>query len=176
MNWAQVQEGRLGGAFEEWIGEAEWKLSADANRLTVANDGGEVRYYVGWDEYSFVLTRAERASDEKFVMSAGSLVDIERYLTARVGYELRQLRSDPWIWIPFDSSDVAAGFQLVQYGTATSGLKRVTGEVLDVRWRDSMVHPAVEFSYYADAEPADIRRSFDSPDGGPLFAEFVKER
>lgn len=162
--------------FTTWIAGAGYSAFSDDDRLVVANTGGEIRYYVASDRGGFTLTRAERAENEEFILEAGTLVQVERYLTMEVGIAVRSLAGYPRVRVPFAEEETAAGYGFVSFADGTEGLRRVGGDILNVRFRGEYVHPAVQFSYYADADPAVIRRSLGSSSGAPLFEGMVESR
>lgn len=159
--------------FEDWIADVDYSVFADGERVSVENTGGEIRYHVAWSEGRFVLTGAERAAPDEFILETGSMVHVERYLTAEFGWSRRARRDLPRILVPFGEAEAAPGFEFLKLGDGRTGLRRTSGTVVDVRFADSYVHPAVQFSYFADADLADLRQSWDSPDGAPLFSKFV---
>lgn len=77
----------------------------------------------------------------------------------------------PRIRIPFAAQDAAPGFAVGTFRDGLRGLRRENGDTVDVRFADT--YSAVQYTYYADADLADLRRSLETPDGAPLFTPYV---
>jgi len=107
---------------------------------------------------------------EAWAAGAGYEVFRERFLTAQLGIALRSHRGLPRVLFPFQPEDAAPGFRFQQLDQGWATLVRTDGKPIDATFADTSMHPAVRFSYFADADPADIRRSFADPPGSPLFA------
>ncbi|MGZ0067975.1 Imm61 family immunity protein [Microbacterium arborescens] len=157
-------------SFIGWV-SAAYSVLVSGDRLVVTNDGGEIRDFVGRANQRFVLTHAERAEEEEFTLDTDSLDAIERYLTVQIGRELRDQAQMPRIRIPFAAQDAAPGFAVGTFRDGRKGLRRESGDTVDVRFADT--YSAVQYSYYADADLGDLRRSLETPDGAPLFTPFV---
>lgn len=161
----------LSSSFTEWIAAAHYSVFFDNERVSVENSGGEIRYHVERAGERFIVRRAERSEADEFIVDAGSMTLVERYLTKMIGGSLRSRRDLPAIRIPSADSDIAAGYRFILYPDGRKGLRRNCGDLVDVHFRDT--YSAVQFSYYADADLAHLRRSYDAPDGAPLFMPFV---
>lgn len=162
--------------FREWARRAGYSVALEENRIVIFDVGGDIRYYVGAQSGDYVVTRADRSEAERFVLSARASVDVERYLTWALSVDARAAAGLSPVRLPFDKESVAPGYETVILNDGLAGLRRSTGEVRGARFADRFVHPAVQYSYYADADLADLRRSLEAPDGAPLFTRFVSRR
>lgn len=161
--------------FVEWIAGADYAVFDEQPGVAVvAKAHGEIRYEPRVTDDGFTLLRAERADEPEAVFRASEFVQIEKYLSAQIGIDLRSLRRLPMIRFPIDPKMTADGFSLVPVHGGWEELRHAaSGRTAGVQFPSSFIHPAVEYSYYADADPAAIRRSFTSSSGAPLFTRFV---
>ncbi|MGZ0067977.1 Imm61 family immunity protein [Microbacterium sp. Yaish 1] len=173
MSATSDREFAFSSEFREWARRAGYSVALEENRIVIFDVGGEIRYYVGAQSGDYVVTRADRSEAERFVLSARAFVDVERYLTRALSVDARAAAGLSPVKLPFDEESVAPGYETVTLADGLAGLTRSTGEVRGVRFADRFVHPAVQYSYYADADLADLRRSLEAPDGAPLFTRYV---
>lgn len=157
--------------FDAWAAEAGYEVFREADSTVVASaDGGEIRYTVAREGDTLTLFRAERGEDDVPQLRTSDPVDAERYLSAQLGIAVRSRRGLPRLSFPFEPEDTAPGFRFATLADGWATLIRSDGVAIAAALVDTSMHPAVRFSYYADADPADIRRSFAEPSGAPLFA------
>ena len=142
--------------------------------IVATGKGGEIRYTVSRSDDTFTVARAERAEDDMDLMRTTRAIDVERFLTAQIGIPARSRRGLPRLLFPFQPEDAAPGFRFQQLDQGWATLVRTDGNPIDATFADTSMHPAVRFSYFADADPADIRRSFADPSGSPLFAQTLE--
>lgn len=175
MSDISITDDFFSDGFSRWIKNAGYGVASEGDEISVTNQGGEIRYNINVRNDLFCLDRAERAEDPEFTLSSRGTSDIERYLSVQIGGDMRQLMGAPRILFPFREDEVAPGYRLISFKDGLSGLACSGGRALDVRFRDlDYVHPAVQYSYYADAALIDIRRSYSDRHGKPLFAGFLK--
>lgn len=161
----------------EWAGRGGYHRLTDGGTLVIADAGGEIRYYVRGENGEWTLSRAERAGDEVVLMRSLDLTHIERFLIERIGGDLRAAEGLEPVLLPYRLEDVAAGYRIEVAGDAWADLlpvadgRRVAGFL-----HTSIPYLAVGFSWYADADPAALRRSYDAVDGQPLLSRFVAQR
>ncbi|MCL2455858.1 MAG: TNT antitoxin family protein [Micrococcales bacterium] len=153
--------------FIEYAKSAGYKPYETDGEWSLENSGGETRIYLRQNSGMFVLTRADRAESESYIMSAPDATDIERYLTIRMGSSIRSSRRLGFIFTPWNVTDLAPGWVAV---VGLDGRWRLTGpDKCDraVFYDDA----AVEFSWFSNVSLADIRSSYLDPDGAPLFVD-----
>lgn len=159
----------LSQVFVDWVPRAGNTVSgsaADAS-VCVANEGGEIRFYVRVDGTGqFVLTRAERSDAERPVLWAEDLRDIERFLIMELSGDLRQAKRLPALQIPSRESELAEGFQTI-HRDGFVWLDDGQRPSIHFPERDPYrPQPAVQFSHYANASIGDLICSIDSDSGG----------
>lgn len=156
--------------FDEWAAAAGYEVFREPGATIVASAGGEIRYTATREGDVITLFRSERAEDDAPVMRSTDPLDIDRYLTAQLGVAVRSRRGLPRLSFPFEPGDTAPGLRFEELPDGWSTLVREGGTRIAAQFRDTSMHPAVRFSLYADADVAEVRRSFADPSGAPLFA------
>ncbi|MCL2454806.1 MAG: Imm61 family immunity protein [Micrococcales bacterium] len=131
----------------EYAERAGYDLLKIDDAWILANSGGETRLYLRQDSGAFVLTRADRAEPEGFIMSALEVVDLERYLTAYMGSTIRSGEYLSFIFTPWKVSDLASGWVVVVGSDDRWYLSDPDGRLRAVFSGDD----AVEFSWIGDA-------------------------
>ena len=165
----------LSEEFEEWAAGAGYEVFREWESTIVATrNGGEIRYTVSRTGDTFTVLRAERAEDDIPLMRTTRAIDVERYLTAQLGIAVRSRRELPRLSFPFQPEDAAPGFRFQDIAPGWATLVRADGNPIEATFADTSMHPAVRFSFYADADPADVRRSFTDPSGSPLFTQTLE--
>lgn len=150
----------------------EVRLEGDA--WVVFNGGGEIRNYVRESGLGYVLSGAERAEPERELMCSKDMLDIERYLTYILGDDYRAHANLPLIVPRLQEEAVGYG---VETREGVLGLVGADGDsrVLWLQPDSSVSRQKLrEFSYYADASPADIWDSMTAASGAPLFEDFIR--
>ena len=165
----------LSEEFEAWAAGVGYEVFREWESTIVATrSGGEIRYTVSRTGDTFTVLRAERAEDDIPLMRTTRAIDVERYLTAQLGIAVRSRGELPRLSFPFQPEDAAPGFRVQDIAPGWATLVRTDGNPIDATFADTSMHPAVRFSYFADADPAGIRRSFADPPGSPLFAQTLE--
>ena len=161
--------------FSEWIGRLGYRIQVSGDAWMLTNFS-EMTYYVRAEEGRYVLHEQSRNDPPEFVMSASSVVDIERHLTTYFGFSVRSMLRLPYIFVggrPGFSTvaNAAPEFRLELLERSRVGLVDANGHVRCVFYGDLADRScnAVEFSWFADASLEDLRRSYLDPDGLPLF-------
>ena len=160
-------------AFPEWAALIRYRLVARGDTWLIT-DYGETSYQVSRTDGTYTLTEKQRGT-EQFLMSAADGVDIERCLVTEMGFSIRSTKKLPYIFLngkpgPATIDDLAPGYTVRQPSPrrvsliGTNGIRAVFAGKLPTNVRD-----AVEFSWIANADLADIRASYLDPDGLPLF-------
>ncbi|GAA3638890.1 necrotizing toxin immunity factor IFT [Microbacterium awajiense] len=161
----------LSDAFEAWAGRAGYAVTREDDATTVATEpGGEIRYTVRRFDDEFHLSRAERAEPPQPEMVSTQPADIERYLTVQLGIDLRAEADLPRLRLPFAIDRCAPGFVFAALDGGWATLLCEDRGPIAARFRDWSMHPAVRFSYYAEAELEDLRSSLVAESGAPVFA------
>lgn len=133
--------------------------------------GGEIRLYIRKSPDAFTLTKAERASEEQFELSADSLGVLERYLFGAFGWDLRSKRGLPRIKTPRKMDELAAGYRLDALDL--EGFRRLLDSqgmaIATARGKVSSVTVLVELSHLLKASLDDLRASYEDANARPLF-------
>ena len=160
--------------FDAWLGRAGYARSSQAGATIVADGGGEIRYFLRFDGARWVLTTAQRAEDETVLAASEEMADVVRLLIEKVGGDLRAALDLPPIHLPYEVDDVAPGYEVEVLAGGWARLVEHPGRRLSVTFRHTDIpFDAVGFSWYAQADPAELRAAFERPDAEPLFARFV---
>lgn len=161
----------LSDAFETWAGRAGYAVTRQDDAIAVATEpGGEIRYTIRRFDDEYHLSRAERAEPDQAEMVSTEPVDIERFLTVQLGIDLRAQADLPRLRLPVAVDRCAPGFVFAALDGGWATLLREENGPIAARFRDWSMHPAVRFSYYAEAELADLRSSLVAESGAPVFA------
>ena len=156
-------------------GKMAWReLSIEGDAWVLSDPGGELREYLRLSENGYAVTHAERGGAESFRMSAYAVIDIERYLTDILGWDIRSIKRLPDIMpspVPLQPGDIAPGYVMEKVGQNRVALLNRQGDVRVIMQGDTNIEAfsTVAFSWIADASLADLRASYLDPDGLPLF-------
>ncbi|WP_394552985.1 Imm61 family immunity protein [Agromyces sp. MMS24-JH15] len=161
--------------FAQWIALAGNAVFEEPDRVTVSDQGGEIRYPVTvLPDGRWLVSRAERSGEDVPELRSLDRLDVERYLTVTIGSDLRSSRGYERIQFPSAVDEVAEPFQVVRLEGRWTGLvDGVSGVRRSVEMVDRTGHPIVKFSHYADVPLAQIRESFEAADGG-VFRDGVE--
>lgn len=160
--------------FVDWASRAGYGVFADNNAFGIANNGGEIRYYIREDSGWLTLAEEERALPATLIMRASHLPPIERLLAFTIGSSYRSRRGLGMILLPLPEDGLADNYDFVDLDGPWTALARDGKQLRDVQFPDSRRdYEASEYPYYAAANMGDIRRSMESPSGAPLFEGFV---
>jgi len=160
--------------FDAWLGRAGYARSSQAGATIVADGGGEIRYFLRFDGARWVLSTAQRAEDETVLAVSQEMVDVVRLVIEKVGGDLRVALDLPPIHLPYETDDVAPGYEVEVLAGGWAHLVELPGRRSPVTFRHADIpFDAVGFSWYAQADPAELRAAFERPDAEPLFARFV---
>ncbi|MEZ0363589.1 Imm61 family immunity protein [Mycobacterium sp. pUA109] len=139
-----------------------------------SNRGGEIIYFIAVnDDGWLVVTSSERMGREQFEFGARSQLVLERYFLGDFGEDIRSARRLPRLLRPRTAEDVQPGFHVRVLGFG--GVNRhalidPSGEAVAIGRQDPMrVGSLVLMSLYLNSTVADIKTSYESPDGQPLF-------
>ncbi|MDZ7881724.1 MAG: Imm61 family immunity protein [Mycobacterium sp.] len=118
------------------------------------------------------FARPERAAEEQFALAGSSAEVIERHLYGVFGWDIRHSKRLPRIKTPRRTNEIARGYQLNDEDA--EGFLQLTDEAGTVvaTAPDGLtgVTRLVELSHLiSSSSPDEIMRSYESPDGGPLF-------
>lgn len=159
-----------------WAAQAGYTRLVDDGAVIIADEGGEIRFYVRSDDSRWVLSQAERAADETVLMIATNLSDIERHLTEQIGWDLRSQLGLAQILLPYEIDDVADGYRVDEVGAGWAELvDATTGRTVAGFLHTSVPYRAVGFSWYADVAPEALRNWFTDPRGGVRLRRFVAD-
>jgi hypothetical protein len=166
----------MGKGLAEWLRPAGYScLEVSNDEVVVANLGWEVRWYIRQREADVTVSSAERAGSEVLIMAAHDLLDVERYLTFRLGSSTRPSAfRQHQIDVPWQLDEVAEGFAV--RATDDADLRAVVLESgrERARFRDiSYPVDAGAFTHYANSSVADLRASLRDQSGEPLFGAYV---
>lgn len=162
----------LSSTFEEWAARASMAVLVGADVIEVADSpGGEIRFYVRESEPGMLrLSRAERSEAERPIMWSSDWLDVERYLTMEVGYQVREASGLGMLDSPLRLEEIAASYSIVPVDTDLLALRSTGGETLQARFpRNQDPWPLLKFSVIAVATLSQIRSSFLDAEGFPLF-------
>lgn len=161
----------LSDAFEPWAGRVGYAVTREDDAVIVATEpGGEIRFTVRRFGDEFHLSRAERAEAPQPEMVSTQPADIERFLTVQLGIDMRAAADLPRLRLPFAVDRCAPGFVFAETNSGWATLLREESGPIAARFRDWSMHLAVRYSYYAEAELADLRSSLVAESGAPVFA------
>lgn len=138
-----------------------------------SDPGGEIRFYIRTNvDGTLSLTKAERAAEEQFALAGNSVEVIERHLYGVFGWDIRHSKRLPRIKTPRRINEIVRGYRINDEDA--EGFRQLTNEAGTVvaTAPDGLigVTTLVELSHLISASsPDEIMRSYESPDGGPLF-------
>ncbi|MGE2837128.1 Imm61 family immunity protein [Mycobacterium sp. SMC-4] len=140
--------------------------------LFASEPGGETRCYIrAAPNGGFTLTSTDRASAEQFELHATSMPTMERYLMGLFGYGYRSKHRLQRLRPLRDLNELAAGYKIVPgdpdgywelFNRSGELMARALGKV-------SSISTFVRLSHLLESSLSDIRRSYESSDGSPLF-------
>lgn len=143
------------------------------------NRGGETRFLVRFQDNWLVVTSSERLGDEQFELAATSLFVVERFFFGNFGEDIRSGRRidgrrPPRLAQPRTAADVYDGFRIGRInfgGRSHLGLNDPAGKTIAVAAGDELTGTMrlAELSLYVNSKVSEIKESFQSPDGQPLF-------
>lgn len=162
--------------FDAWLGRAGYSRSVQAGVTVIADEGGEIRYFLRCEAARWVLTTAQRAEEETVLAASEEKADAVRLVIEKVGGDLRAALDLPPIHLPYEVDDVAPGYTVEVLADGWAHLVELTGSRSPATFRHTDIpFDAVGFSWYAQADPAEMRAAFERPDAAPLFARFVAD-
>jgi len=156
-------------AFIQWAALAGNTLSLYKDIWVLADNGGELCYYLRSTDMH-TITQVERGGSEVFIMSAMSILDIERYFTVLFGGDIRSGRRLRRI-------SCTTGLDTLYSHCKTPLVKKSRLALVDPYGQTRGYFPApigraddvIWFSWILDASLEDLRASYLDPDGLPLF-------
>ncbi|MDN4480279.1 Imm61 family immunity protein [Demequina muriae] len=161
-------------ALSAWAAQAGYRRLVDDSSVVIADEGGEIRFYVRNEDGQWMLSRAERAEDETVLMVATELPDIERHLAEQIGWDVRSQLGLAQILLPYEIDDLADGYRINEVGDGWAELvDSTTGHAVACFLHTSVPYRAVRFSWYADTPPETLRTWFTDPRGGPRLQRFL---
>jgi|GEM_PF-1648905 len=147
-----------------WAGMAGSAPHRDGDGWALWDDGGSLSDILRHVDGEYELTFSERGAPAGFRMRAPDADDIERYLICRYGTVIRGLRGLPFLFRAWKPEDIKSGWTVDQSGNqwvlvSPDGVRRASFHDDD----------AVAFSWVAETSLDDLRASYLSTDGSPLF-------
>jgi hypothetical protein len=134
--------------------------------------GGETRLFVRSSDGLVVLSSADRGEAEVFVLSSPRIEIVEDYLWDFFGSDVRSKRRLPWLEVPTTYAQLAEGFAIARGDDGFAYLTEGEGERLaQVRDGDVGMMDLVLLSHLAGHSVPDIKQSYESPDGRPIFSQ-----
>ncbi len=167
----------LSPGFVEFAALGHYSVRQKLDAVEISEDpGGEIRFYIRErDQDGFVLSRAERSGDERVVMWSPDPVDLERYLTMKVGSSARQWQGMGMLDFPVSVEQIADRFSVETLRPGLVALRAISGELLPARFPHfAEAAPIVQFVQVAGLELATLRQSYLDPEGKPLFKLWTK--
>jgi len=148
-----------------WAAMAHREFRRTADAWVFSDGGSELRDILRVRGGVYELTFSSRMGREVFVMSAPRLEDIERRLTYTFGPSIRAERGLPFLYGARKLTDLKPGWAIDRTSSkwvllSPNGSRRAS-------FHDD---EAVMFSWVADASLAELRASYLSGDGFPLFS------
>lgn len=146
--------------------------SSTGAALFSSEPGGEVRYYLRVaPDGGYILTSAERASTEQFEFYTKSMSVMERHLMVWFGRLYRSRHQLQRLPTFRTQDDLAPGYTIVAGDPEGSFELRDRSGALIARAHGklSSISTFVRLSHLLESSLSDIRRSYESPDGSPLF-------
>jgi hypothetical protein len=145
---------------------------ADDGDVQLRSDAGApTRYFIrrrGPDRLE--LTRAEDGDAEQPLLFVAEIAVLERYLFGLFADDIREDLDLPFLDLPWDARDLAAGFELADMVRGYRTLTRTgCGPVAAAPDPTLSLLALVPLSHLLGWSVADLKRSFLSPDGVPLL-------
>jgi hypothetical protein len=158
-----------------WARAAGYALTpSDSTGAAVlwSDPGGEIRFYMRGDGDWFLLSRADRASNENLTISAPSVDTLERFLFDSFGSEIRTAKRLPWLRVPTTREGVAPGYDTVEDSDGYLELvKKDDIRVARGRGGSLGVMNLVLLSHLCSVPIADIEMTYLDASGRPLFPQ-----
>jgi hypothetical protein len=137
----------------------------------VENNFGETGHYARITKEGVVLTKASRGGLERFVMSSGNALNIERYMTSLCGSRFREVRGLAPIEQATNPKDISQAARV----TSQPGMLVLTSDrsAYTTKFPGPIDYAdiIIWFSHIMDAPLDQLRESFLDPDGMPLFPD-----
>ncbi|MEZ0341535.1 Imm61 family immunity protein [Mycobacterium sp. pV006] len=159
----------------DWARASGYTVTPDSvtgAALFASKPGGEVRYYIRVaPDGGLTLTSAQRASAEQFELHATSMRSMERHLMGLFGYRYRSKNQLQRLRPLKGLDELAPGYAIAPgdqegywelFYPSGELAARALGEV-------GSISTFVRLSHLLESSLSDIRRSYESPDGSPLF-------
>ena len=145
-----------------------------AGSLTLANNGGEIRYTVSPHQGGYLLSSAERAEQPEGLMWAAELHYLEVMLARLLAVALRSREGMGPVRLPFGWEEAANGFEAIDFGDGWTGLAHGGVELaLKVADRNPL-HPVIQLSYLLVGAFDEVLVSLSSADGAPLLSPYIR--
>jgi hypothetical protein len=159
----------------EWANLAGYSLTLEDHSgaaLFWTDPGGEIRFYIRNNfDGSILLTKAERAAAEQFELAGISVEVIERHLCGVFGWDIRHAKRLTRIRTPRKVGEIAEGYLLSEEDS--EGFRQLLDDagtvVATAAGGLTGMTRLIELSHLIASSPSEIKRSYESPDGGPLF-------
>lgn len=171
LEWAHTAGHTFNPAREH---SGEW-TSFIKGRPYFASRGGELVHFIdtrqnGW----LVVTDSERRGREDFQFAAPSQFALERYFFGYFGKIIRSRLRLPELNIPAFEDEIHPGYtvRVVEFeGESRRALVDSSGEWIALSWDDPRIGTArlVQVSVYLNVSIADLKATFQSPEGLPLW-------
>lgn len=161
--------------FVDWVNRAGNELHDEGDHRVAMNPpGGEFILFLERLENDWVrVSRKDRSDPEQWEFDASSVDVVEHCFTGDLGWDVRSRAGLPLdLRIPVRLDELAPGASLDRISTDKGDVEQVSlrGHVLaEFPAPARNFHRAVELSHYCSASLAEIRESFLSSDGKPLF-------
>lgn len=156
-------------ALQEWAAVAGYALNPDNEAWVFHTPGWGQRFYLRSTD-ALTLTYAERGDSEQSLISASSIIDIERFLTVLFGDDIRSNRHLDRISCASKPTELCPTCQTFTDENNKLTLVDAYGQVRAFFLAPlSLSDDVIWFSWILDASLDDLRASFLAPDGLPLF-------
>ncbi|MGU3497685.1 Imm61 family immunity protein [Mycobacterium sp. C31M] len=143
-----------------------------------SNPGGEIRFYLRRNASGGItMTSSERAGTEQFELAAVSMEVMERHLFGIFHHSVRSRHRLPRLEMPCRREEIADGHWISDQDSAGYiHLFGVAGTLLaSDRGGLGGVGVLVELSHLIASPLEDIKRSYEDPEGRPLFVRAERQ-
>jgi hypothetical protein len=164
----------LDAEFLRLLEQVGYTASRDSDAWWIANEGGELRYAIRITDGEAELSFAERDDPARILLVSTDFDDALRLVAQLIGEAYRASEDLRPVDLPFTWDDVAPGYRVTEPRNGWVTLESTDGKGRVYLMDREIVHPAIEFSYVADAEPTSVIRSYISPDGSPVLTDYVR--
>ena len=156
----------------------EWATMAHYGELSFKDSAWvlgetETRWWLRSAGGLYTLTKNDRGGEERFIMEAADIEDVERYLITLFGFGIR---SDHGLRMISGTGVVPEGVNPAYHLREVAWAKVAVINTITNQTRviirgglGTSASDATEFSWIADASLEDLRASYLDPDGLPLF-------